>query len=246
MADFSVALTSDLEQARASLPADFNIPRFVQNSIALLNGNDTLKKFVAEHPQNGASQVKAGLLRAAYVGLDALNAECYLVPFGSTLNFMPSYKGDVKLAKKYSTRPIKDIYAKLVREGDLYEEYIDGTEQKINFKPIPFSKNDYIGVFAVCLFEDGGLLVESMSKEEVEEVRSTSKAQNSAPWKKFWGEMAKKTALHRLCKHISIDFDAKQKEAFEAGMEIETDEKELVAREIQENENSVIFEEVEN
>ena len=99
--DFSTVLTTELETQKAALPNDFNIARFVQNSVALLNGNDTLREFAQA---NGTAQIKQGLLRGAYLGLDALNAEVYLVPYGKTLTFMPSYKGMVKLAQKYATR----------------------------------------------------------------------------------------------------------------------------------------------
>ena len=232
---FSTALTAELENQRAALPADFNIQRFVQNSVALLNGNDTLAEFAKKH---GTAQIKAGLLRGAYQGLDALNGEMYLVPYGSTLNFMQSYKGDVKMVKKYSQRPIKDIYAKLVREGDEFEEGVINGEPTINFKPLPFNDGKIIGAFAVCLYVDGGMVCDSMSLKDLENTRSASKAKNSPAWTRFTGQMYLKTVLHRLCKHLIIDMDANTKAAFDAGTEIETDPSELAQREIEENANA--------
>lgn len=241
--ELSTILTAELNMpdVKAGLPADLNIPRFVNNAIATLNGNETLIEFAKKY---GSQQIKSGIVRAAFMGLDSVNSEYYLVPYGSTLNFVPSYKGSIKLAKKYSTRPIKDIYAKLVREGDEFSEGVEHGQQTVSFKAIPFNQKGYIGAFAVCLFEDGGMLCESMSKEEIEIVRNQSKAKNAMAWTKFWGEMAKKTVLHRLCKSISLDMDAKEREAFDSGVEIETDTKELVRREIEANENSVDFDEV--
>ena len=233
--DFSTALTTELETQREALPKDFNIPRFVQNSLALLNGNDTLQDFAKA---NGTTQIKHGLLRGAYLGLDALNNEMYLVPYGKTLNFMPSYKGMVKLAQKYSTREIKTIYAKGVREGDEFEEVIDHGEPSINFKAVPFNDKPVIGVFAVCQYKDGGMVYEVMSRADVEQCRKSSKAKNSPAWSSFWLEMAKKTVLRRLCKNLSIDMDAKTAEAFDSGLEIETDVKELAKKEIEENANT--------
>ena len=232
---FSLALTTELENQRSALPADFNINRFVQNSVALLNGNDTLMKFAREH---GTSQIKAGLMRGAYQGLDALNGEMYLVPYGSTSNFMQPYKGDVKMVKKYSQRPIKDVYAKLVREGDEFEEGVINGEPTINFKPLPFNDGKIIGAFAVCLYVDGGMVYDTMSLKDLENTRSSSKAKNSPAWSKFTGQMYLKTVLHRLCKHLSIDMDANAREAFDAGTEIETDPSEIAKSEIAENANS--------
>lgn len=233
--DFSTALTTELESQKAALPADFNVARFVQNSVALLNGNEVLQDFAKK---NGTAQIKQGLLRGAYLGLDALNNEMYLVPYGTTLNFMPSYKGMAKMAQKYSTREIKTIYAKVVRAGDEFEEIIDHGEPSINFKALPFNNAEPIGVFAVCQYADGGIVYEVMNKEDVEKCRKSSKAKNSPAWSQFWTEMAKKTVLRRLCKSLPIDMDAKASEAFDSGLEIETDAKELAKNEISENANT--------
>ena len=57
--------------------------------------------------------------------------------------------------------------------------------------------------------------------------------------------MYKKTVLHRLCKHIELDFEnPTQQTAFMAGMEIETDTEKIVEAEIAENANSVEFTEI--
>lgn len=235
---FSGGLTIALDEQKEALPADFNIPRFVQNSVALLNGNDTLADFAKKH---GTSQIKNGLIRGAFLGLDFLNSEAFLVPYGSTLNFMPSYKGMTKMAQKYSTREIKSIYAKIVRQGDEFQESIINGEPTIDFKPLPFNGGDPIGVFAVCQYADGGIVYEVMSKADVEQCRKSSKAQNSPAWKNFWSEMAKKTVLRRLCKSLTLDFDAKAAEAFDAGLEIETDVREIAKSEIEENANTEEF-----
>lgn len=234
---FSIALTDSLNEQKAALPEGFNVARFVQNSVALLNGNETLMKFAREN-QNGMAQIKAGLMRGAFLGLDALNQEMYLVPYGSTLNFMASYKGMVKMAQKYATRPIKSIYAKVVREGDEFEEVIVAGEPSINFKAKPFNNAQPIGVFAVCQFADGGIQYEVMSRDDVEQCRKSSKAKNSPAWSAYWTEMAKKTVIRRLAKSLPIDMDARAKEMFDAGTEIETDVKELAEREAAENANT--------
>ncbi len=235
---FSVMLTTELENNKAALPADFNIARFAQNAVALLNSNDTLRKFANQH---GTAQIKANLMRAAYLGLDALNQEVYMIPYASALNFMPSYKGMVKMCMRYSTRPIKSIFAKCVREGDEFEEVIVNGEPTINFKPIPFSNKPIIGVFGICNFADGGCTYEVMSRDDVEQCRKSSKAKNSPAWSGYWSEMAKKTVLRRLSKSITLDMDAKGFEAMNAGLEIETDVQEQVKNEIESNANQIPF-----
>lgn len=235
---FSVALTDKLESVSEALPQDFNKARFVQNALALLNDNPALQKY-------NQPQLMAGLLKGAYLGLDFYSKECYLIPYGNQLNYQTDYRGAKKLAKKYSIRPIKDIYAKLVREGDEFEEVIVNGEQGINFKPKPFNDGKIIGAFAVCLYTDGGMQYDTMSIADLENTRKSSKASNSPAWKNFTGEMYKKTVLHRLCKHIELDFEnPTQQNAFMAGMEIETDTEKIVEAEIANNANTVDFEEV--
>ena len=82
---FSTELTDTLMEMANVLPIDFNVPRFLQNSVALLNDNTQLAEFAKK---NGVKQIKLGLLKGAVLGLDAMNKECYLIPYGNTLNFM--------------------------------------------------------------------------------------------------------------------------------------------------------------
>ena len=229
---FSVALTEELNLQRDALPRDFNITRFVNNSIALLNGNETLAKFAKQY---GTDQIKMGLMRGAYLGLDALNNEMYLVPYGSTLNFMPSYTGMQKLCMRYSTRPIKSLYAKVVREGDEFSEEIVNGEPSVTFKPKAFNNGKIVGAFAVCLYKDGGMVYEVMSLQELEQCRKSSKAKNSPAWDRFTQMMYRKTVLRRLTKAVPIDMDDKLADAMNAGLEIETDPAKIAEREAAEN-----------
>ena len=233
--NFSIVLADKLDSVSDALPKDFNKARFVQNALALVNENPNIAKY-------GQQKIMAGLLKGAYLGLDFYSKECYLVPYGNDLNYQTDYRGAKKLAKKYSIRPIKDIYAKLVHEGDLFEEKIIGGEQSFDFKPKPFNDGKIIGAFAVVLYMDGGMAYDTMSLADLENTRKASKASNSPAWKNFTGEMYKKTVLHRLCKHIELDFEnPTQQNIFLSGMEIETDQQKIAENEIAENANSVDF-----
>ena len=240
---FSVALQAELESNKSALPQGFNISRFVQNSLALLNGNEALQKF---NKQYGPDQIRIGLVRAAYLGLDALHNECYLVPYGSVINFVTSYTGAIKMAKKYSTEPIKTIYAEVVKEGDQLNCWIEDGKKRFTFKKDPFSSNKVIGVIAVCVFSDDHIDYELMSYNDLETVRKQSKARNAMAWGTFTDEMYKKAAIRRLCKRITLDMDAKETEAFDSGLEMETDQRELRNRDISEYANSEDFIEVES
>ena len=240
MAEFDVVLYKKLEEDKLAMPSDLNLMRFKNNAIAYLAGSDNLQKYLREYGANGYAhmQIIKGMVQSAHFGLDFLNNEAYLIPYKEKLDFMPSYKGLIKLCMRYATRPIKTIYAKLVREGDVFEESVVNGEPSINFHPKAFNNGKIVGAFAVCLYKDGGMVCESMSLEELEQCHKSSKAPGSPAWARFRGEMFRKVVLRRLSKQIPIDIDERLAEAMNAGLEIETDPKVLADREIAENGNT--------
>lgn len=199
---FSEQLTDKLVSVETALPKDFNRERFIQNCLAVMNDTPQLVKINPAHTIQG-------LLKGAYLGLDFLKRECYLIPYGTSVQFQTDYKGEVKFTKKYAVRKIKEIYAKVVRQGDEFtEEIIDG-KPSIDFRPQAFNDGDIIGAFAVVLYQDGGMAYETMSIKDINSVRNNySKASQSKAWKNSLDEMCKKTVLRRLCKHIDTDFES--------------------------------------
>lgn len=239
MGSFELALKEDLENNVAALPEGFNKDRFYQNALTFVK-DENIREFCKKHA-DGGQQVLSGLMRGAYLGLDFLNKEAYLVPYGSKLDYQTSYIGEIKLRKKYSVRPIRDIYADVVREGDDFTyEVVDG-EPTLHHKPITFNTGKVIGAYAVCIFADGGKLIDTMSLEELENTRSASKAKNSPAWSKFPNEMYKKTVLRRLCKTIDIDLNDKQRTTLDEEMAIITDPIEQRDADVEAEANSVDF-----
>ena len=218
---FTEMMTLTLTEVKDALPTDFSIPRFVQNAVALLNNNKPLAQYAKTY---GTSRIKQGLLLGAYLGLDSLNQEFHLIPYGAELNFQKDYRGARKLIMKYSIRPVKDVYAMLIREGDFLEEVVEMGVRNVNFKPLPLNRGKTVGAFAVVLYEDGGVAYDVMNIDELEATRKKSKAANAMAWKDFPGEMQKKTVLHRLSKQIPLDFaNQQQKDAFMADVAIDTE-----------------------
>lgn len=216
-----------LENIKA-VPENFNKQRFALNCIAVMKDN------LKDWKNIDLNSIITTFAKGAYLGLDFFNGECYAIPYGGVANFQTDYKGEIKLAKKYSKNPIKDIYAKNVREEDFFQEEIRNGVQSITFKPIPFSNKAIIGTFAVVLFKDGSMMYETMTTEEIESVRRAfSKAQNSKAWKDTPGEMYKKTVLRRICKLIDLDFDNEQQvEAFREAGDFDSNKKIIVDSEI--------------
>lgn len=220
LASIEQNLSAELDEHVKALPQGFNKQRFILNCITVIK--DNLKDFHGVLPES----VGVTLAKGAYLGLDFFNRECYAIPYGGKVQFQTDYKGEIKLCKKYSREPIKEIYAKLVRKNDFFEELIENGRQVVNFKPQPFSSDEVIGAFAIVLYKDGSMMYDTMSVAEIEKTRATySKAKNSQAWKESPGEMQKKTVLRRLCKLIDLDFDnIEQRRAFDDGAGVEFEE----------------------
>ena len=201
--ELGMVLASELERPNVmdALPSDFNRARFIQNTVALVQENEQLSRM----PQ---AKLVPALLKGAYLGLDFFNKECYAIPYGQTVQFMPSYTGMVKLAKKFSKRPLIDVYAHVVRDGDEFESGVEDGHEFVRFKPKPFNEGAIVGAFAVAQFYDGGIKVETMSKGQLDAVKRMSKSQSGTAWKFFPDEMYRKSVIRRLCKGIDLDMES--------------------------------------
>lgn len=232
---FSAALTDRLTKNAEIIPKDLNIPRFVTNVVSVLNEHPDYAKY-------GKEAILSNAMKGAIYGLDFMMKECYMVPYGNQLQFLTGYKGACKLAKKYAVRPVNEINAWVVREGDLLDVEIRDDNQKFKFQPKPFSNAPIIGAFGAVFYKDGKTEITMINKEGLDAARNQSKAQNSPAWKNFTDEMYKKVVLNRMCKTITMDFEnAFQHEAFTEGISIETDRKELVKNEVERSANTEDF-----
>lgn len=236
--DFQNALIVRMDEpnTRLALPKDFNKSRFALNAVAFLKGANSAVM------ECGQQQIISCLMQGATLGLDFMAKDCYAVPYKGKLEFMTSPTGDIKLVKKYSKRPVKEIDAKLVREGDKFEYTCRDGEYSFTYSPKPFSKEPIIGAFAWVEYVDGGMLLDVLDKEELDAARSQSRASNSPAWTKFTTEMYRKVAIHRVCKRVTKEFEnPTQQEIFDDGTAIVTDDRELRDKDIVEEANSQEF-----
>lgn len=192
-----------------AVPADFNKARFIQNAIALVADNEQLAKY----PK---TKLLPGLLKGAYMGLDFFQKDCFLVPYGETLQFQISYKGMIKMAERFAVRPINSIYAKVIREGDEFAEGVEKNQPYINFTPKPLNDGAIIGAFAVVEYQDGTIQYEVMNKNQLQNVKAMSKSQTGNAWKMFPEEMYKKSVVKRLCKNIALNLGTEQLKVYNA------------------------------
>lgn len=146
------------------------------------------------------------VLRAAQMGLEPDGIDGYLLPYGTQAQFLPSYRGLVKLARQ--SGEIATVVARVVHEGDRFDWSL-GTNEKIDHVPALADADDdtpprLIYVYAVATFKGGDKQFEVMSRAQVDAVRSRSRAKDSGPWVTDYEEMAKKTVVRRLSKLLPL------------------------------------------
>lgn len=214
----------------ANLPANVDKQRLALNFVSLIQDHPELRKF-------GADIMAPMVVRCAKDNLDVLNNEVYIYEgYGGKLTYTPSYKGLRKMAIEKSVKPINQIYSKLIKDGDEFEEEFSNGQQHIHFKSKFGNNGPIVGVFAVCVFDDNTEVYEVMTKEEIDACKA--KSRNSGAWKDFYGEMAKKSCVRRLCKNITLDFtDKQQADTFMGVDEFIDDPKEQAEKDVAENAN---------
>ncbi len=145
------------------------------------------------------------LMQSASLGLE-MNGPlglAYMVPYKTTAQFIPGYRGLVRLA--IQSGEVLSIQARAIRERDEYHvEY--GLDPVLTH--IPYLADDgggdLVGVYSVAKMKDGEKLFEFMAKAEVDAIRARSMASGSGPWVTDYNEMAKKTVLRRHCKGLPL------------------------------------------
>ncbi|GJM43450.1 MAG: hypothetical protein DHS20C21_02920 [Gemmatimonadota bacterium] len=86
------------------------------------------------------------------------------------------------------------------REDEWVHEVADG---------LSLERGKPAGAIAVVYLTSGERITEWMPQSEIDQARSCSKSahKDASPWKKWPGEMAKKTCLRRLMKKLPLDAD---------------------------------------
>jgi len=148
------------------------------------------------------------MVRCAELGLmPSTLGTAYLIPYENRragtveCQLIIGYRGLVELARR--SGQISTIQAGVVREGDLFD-FSYGVETTFKHVPKGNFKSRITHVWALAKFVAGGHQLEVMTIDEVEAIRSRSRAGQNGPWVSDYGEMCKKTALRRLCKMLPL------------------------------------------
>lgn len=158
------------------------------------------------------SSLFGSIVRLAQDGLLPDGREAAIVMFGQKAQAMPMIAGILK--KLRQSGEIAKVSAQVVYEADEFVWHL-GFDEGVTHNPPALNepRGKAIGAYATAVLKDGSRLLEVMSLEEIEKVRSVSRAKGNGPWVTWWGEMARKTVLRRLSKRLPMSTDLE--DAFE-------------------------------
>ena len=192
----SPAMRGEIAKA---LPPHIPVDRFIRVAMTAIQREPKLLD------ANRQSLYGACML-AAQDGLVPDGRDAALTIFGNTVQYMPMIGGILKKIRQ--SGELVSISAHVVREGDEFDYWID--EKGTHFKHRPnMEKGDaaVTMVYAVATTIEGGVYFEPLTKADVEKIRNVSRAKNGGPWKDWWEEMAKKSAIRRLAKRLPMATD---------------------------------------
>ena len=150
-----------------------------------------------------AASVQDAIINVASVGLSLNPASgyAYLVPEYNkkarqpTCQLRVSFKGLIKLAT--DTGSISWVKADVVKSEDEFRYH--GIDKLPTHNMNPFSdRGETVGAYCVAKTTDGDLLVDIISRAELDTIRACAKTQNV--WEQWFDEMAKKAIIKRAAK----------------------------------------------
>ncbi|HGJ5864894.1 recombinase RecT [Arsenophonus nasoniae] len=179
----------------ALLPAQVTPEQFTRTAATALIENAELQK------ADKQSLVLA-LTRCAKDGLMPDGREAALVVRKQKAVYMPMVDGVIKRARQ--SGQVANIIAKVVYAQDEFEYVIDENGEHLTHRPSFVDGDEVVKVYAFAKLNSGELVVEVMSRADVEKIRNTVKSAKdlSSPWVKWFDRMALKTVIHRLARRL--------------------------------------------
>lgn len=208
LALFEQSLDSLLKKGIEAIPQNVNSDRLKINALMKISQDENLNKFA----QSNAGQLAQIVYNFVTLGLDMLQNEAYIIPFGKTPTIIIDYKGELKLAKTYSVEPIKKIYSRVVFENDNY--YFDGDIFVHNFDPFSLERGERIGAFCTIEYMNGTQHTEYVTTEDIKNVMAVSKtaSRTDSVWNKWTDSMWQKTVIKKAMKTVSLDFGSNERQ----------------------------------
>jgi len=157
--------------------------------------------FLAGTANKNLPSLRNAIINVASVGLslNPVTQYAYLVPRDGQVCLDVSYKGLLKLATDSGS--ILWGRAELVYEKDTFRYRGPAAIPEHEADVFATDRGVFIGVYCVAKTVEGDFLVDIMTAAEIDKVKEASKTTKAdTPWRKWFGEMAKKTIIKRASK----------------------------------------------
>ncbi|MBB5508103.1 recombinase RecT [Paraburkholderia atlantica] len=186
-----------------SVDRSINFEREAGFAIQILANNDYALGIAMSNKQSVIDAVTN--ISAIGISLNPAKKQAYLVPRDRKICLDLSYIGLLDLA--VASGSIMWGKAELVKESDDFR--LNGFDKPPVHERNPFAKDrgEVVGVYVVAKTHSGDYLTETMTIDEVNDIRNRSSAwkawtekKKSCPWVTDPGEMAKKTVIKRASK----------------------------------------------
>lgn len=198
VAEVCTALEKMESKFKMALPAHIPADKFVRTAINAVQMNPELLKADRRSLYMACQQSAAD-------GLVLDNREAALVMFGNKCQYMPMIGGVLK--KMRQSKEVSTIAAECVYENDEWDYRIVNGVPQLNHAPCFSGDRGKVKlVYAVAVLSDGGIMSEVMTMEDINKVMGASRSKNG-PWKTWFDQMAKKSALRRLAKRLPQSSD---------------------------------------
>jgi recombination protein RecT len=160
------------------------------------------------------------VIQTVQLGLTPSNiGHCHYVPFNNKkkdgsfqkeVQFIIGYRGMIELVNRSGKAVI--LSAECVYDKDQFQQE-QGLNPVLRHVPAVGDRGSFAGVYCIAknMVAQEKVFI-YLQKEEIEKVRNASKAGQSeySPWSKWYDEMAKKTAVKRICKLLPLSIDVQR------------------------------------
>lgn len=182
--------------------ADRVMAKEIEFAAQAMLANNFLIKCATSNPISLVNALKnVALTRST---LNPILKQGYLVPFGGSITFMPSYMGLVDVL--INNGLVRKIEAHCVFDGDKFEMK-HGTGGYLNHIPDTWGSRDKSrlkGAYYYAVMTDGTELFDTIPAEEIEKIRKRApSSKSSSPWDTDYEQMCVKTAIRRAFKFIA-------------------------------------------
>lgn len=244
------AQLAEKESFGLTFPKDYNYKNELMGAyLVLKETTDANKKPVLQSCTQAS--IANTLMDMVTMGLSIQKKQCYPVAYGGKLQCQVSVYGDTCIARRYG---LADIDAIVIYDGDDFKYHIEEAKIVIDHHYQDFTNIDtdkIIGAYAVAIMNDGSKRVELMNMAMIKKAWAQGygyKENGNGTHQKFTDQMCIKTVKKRCLKNIIRTYGTYGIDAVIDEMEErEKDDRiaEDVQYDIQQNANTVDFEEVE-